>query len=54
MRRWKVMCGCCGGEDEEETRTVQEVTMVPCKYCNTLFAQTASFCPYCGARRIAQ
>ncbi len=49
------MCGCgCGwGSDDEEKKAEQEVVMVPCKYCSTLFAQTATFCPHCGARRTA-
>ena len=49
------MCGCgCGyGSDDEEKEAAKEVAMVPCKYCNTLFAQSATFCPHCGARRIA-
>ena len=46
-------CGCCGGSDEEQQEVAEEVKMVPCKYCGTLFAQTASFCPNCGARRVA-
>lgn len=30
---------------------IREVVMVPCKYCGTLFPQTETTCPHCGARR---
>ena len=46
-------CGCCWGDNEEEKEPIKEAKMVPCKYCGTLFVETASFCPHCGARRIA-
>lgn len=29
----------------------REVVMIPCQYCGTLFAQTATSCPHCGAKR---
>ncbi len=29
----------------------KEIAMVPCVYCECLMAQTASFCPKCGAPR---
>ncbi len=58
------MFGCgCGSilgsifgsrKDNIETREViREVVVIPCKYCGTLFSQTATFCPHCGARRTA-
>lgn len=31
----------------------KEIPMIPCVYCETLMAQTASFCPKCGAPRKA-
>ena len=31
----------------------REVIMIPCKYCGTLFAQTMTSCPNCGAKRTA-
>ncbi len=47
-------CGC-GSNSREEDRVVREVVrevvMIPCKYCGALFAQTATFCPHCGAKR---
>ncbi|MGD6808881.1 MAG: hypothetical protein ACQCN3_04205 [Candidatus Bathyarchaeia archaeon] len=53
-------CGCgCGSSrnhDKNEERAkevVREVVVVPCKYCGTLFPQTAVFCPHCGAKRTA-
>jgi hypothetical protein len=49
--------GCGGskdmGEKNELKEVVREVVVIPCKYCGTLFAQTAIFCPHCGARRTA-
>ncbi|MEM0506754.1 MAG: hypothetical protein QXT92_07805 [Nitrososphaerota archaeon] len=30
---------------------IREVVMVPCKYCGTLFPQTDTVCPNCGAKR---
>jgi len=30
---------------------IREVVVIPCKYCGTLFPQTATFCPHCGAKR---
>ena len=30
---------------------VKEVVMIPCEYCGTLFPQTATSCPNCGATR---
>ncbi|MCS7135771.1 MAG: hypothetical protein RMJ14_03345 [Nitrososphaerota archaeon] len=30
---------------------IREVVMVPCKYCGTLFPQTETVCPNCGAKR---
>jgi hypothetical protein len=41
------MCGCgcsCGSEDDEK-EVAKEAAMIPCKYCKTLFAQSASFFP---------
>ncbi|MEM1586970.1 MAG: hypothetical protein QXX99_05745 [Candidatus Bathyarchaeia archaeon] len=35
----------------KEREVIREVVMVPCKYCGTLFPQTESVCPHCGARR---
>jgi len=32
---------------------VKEVVMIPCEYCGTLFPQTATSCPNCGAARKA-
>jgi hypothetical protein len=32
---------------------VKEVVMIPCEYCGTLFPQTATSCPNCGASRKA-
>jgi DNA-directed RNA polymerase subunit RPC12/RpoP len=32
---------------------IREVVMIPCKYCGSLMAQTATACPNCGAKRIA-
>ncbi len=29
----------------------KEIAMIPCIYCESLMAQTASFCPKCGAPR---
>ena len=29
----------------------REVVMIPCQYCGTLFPQTATICPKCGAQR---
>ena len=54
-------CGCgsifgslFGSRQDSGTREViREVVVIPCKYCGTLFAQTATFCPHCGARRKA-
>jgi hypothetical protein len=40
----------CGSDDYEKEAT-KEAVMVPCKYCNMLFSQSATFCPPCGARR---
>jgi len=31
----------------------REIVMIPCQYCGTLFAQTATACPNCGAKRKA-
>jgi len=56
------MFGCgCGSifsslfgsrQDNSGTREViREVVVIPCKYCGTLFPQTALVCPHCGARR---
>lgn len=55
------MCPCgfgCGwgfwrrnGDREVVREVIREVVMVPCRYCGALFAQTATFCPHCGARR---
>jgi len=58
------MFGCgCGSifgsifgsrQDNPGTREViREVVVIPCKYCGTLFPQTAIFCPHCGAKRTA-
>jgi hypothetical protein len=45
-------CGSDNNEKKEVTREViREVVMIPCKYCGALFAQTATFCPNCGAKR---
>jgi hypothetical protein len=45
-------CGSDNNEKKEVTREViREVVMIPCKYCNALFLQTATFCPNCGAKR---
>ncbi len=30
---------------------VKEVVMIPCEYCGTLFPQTVTSCPNCGASR---
>jgi hypothetical protein len=53
-------CGCgCGSShsrDKSDNRVrevVREVVVIPCKYCGTLFPQTATFCPHCGAKRTA-
>jgi uncharacterized OB-fold protein len=55
-------CGCgsilgyisSSRQDNTGTREViREVVVIPCKYCGTLFPQTATFCPHCGARRTA-
>ncbi|MEM2214249.1 MAG: hypothetical protein QXQ20_02505 [Candidatus Nezhaarchaeales archaeon] len=35
----------------KEREVIREVVMVPCKYCGTLFPQTETICPHCGARR---
>lgn len=35
----------------KEREVIREVVMVPCKYCGTLFPQTETVCPHCGARR---
>ena len=32
---------------------VKEVVLIPCEYCGTLFPQTATSCPNCGAARKA-
>jgi hypothetical protein len=32
---------------------IREVVMIPCKYCGSLMAQTATACPNCGAKRTA-
>ncbi|MDI9619299.1 MAG: hypothetical protein QFX33_00540 [Candidatus Nezhaarchaeota archaeon] len=37
----------------KEKEVIKEVVMIPCKYCGTLFPQTESTCPHCGARRTA-
>lgn len=37
----------------KEREVIREVVMVPCKYCGTLFPQTDTVCPHCGARRTA-
>jgi hypothetical protein len=29
----------------------REIVMIPCQYCGTLFPQTATSCPNCGAKR---
>lgn len=35
-----------------ESKTQEkEIAMIPCIYCESLMAQTASFCPKCGAPR---
>jgi rubrerythrin len=47
-------CGCGSGSNRgnrEVREVVREVVVIPCKYCGTLFPQTATFCPHCGARR---
>lgn len=31
----------------------REVVMMPCQYCGTIFSQTATTCPNCGAKRKA-
>jgi hypothetical protein len=31
----------------------REIVMIPCQYCGTLFAQTVTSCPKCGAQRKA-
>ncbi len=35
----------------KEREVIREVVMIPCKYCGTLFPQTETVCPNCGARR---
>jgi len=35
----------------KEKEIVKEVVMIPCEYCGTLFPQTATSCPKCGATR---
>ncbi|MGP3667117.1 MAG: hypothetical protein ACKD6N_01580 [Candidatus Bathyarchaeota archaeon] len=37
----------------KEKEIIREVVMVPCKYCGTLFPQTETACPNCGAKRTA-
>ncbi|MBS7649229.1 hypothetical protein KEJ17_06290, partial [Candidatus Bathyarchaeota archaeon] len=37
----------------KEKEVIREVVMVPCKYCGTLFPQTETICPHCGAKRTA-
>jgi len=49
-------CGCGSGSSSKSDREVvreviREVVMIPCKYCGTLFPQTGTFCPHCGAKR---
>jgi uncharacterized OB-fold protein len=47
-------CGCGSGSDENRKEVVREVVlMIPCKYCGTLFSQTVTACPNCGAKRTA-
>lgn len=52
-------CGCGSGgsdssrEEREVREVIREVVVIPCKYCGTLFPQTAIFCPHCGAKRTA-
>jgi len=38
-------------DKEGAQEVIREVVVIPCKYCGTLFPQTATFCPHCGARR---
>jgi len=46
-------CGCGSDSNEQKKEVIREIVMIPCRYCGTLFAQTATFCPHCGARRTA-
>ncbi len=32
---------------------VKEIVMIPCQYCGGFMPQTSTFCPSCGAKRIA-
>jgi rubrerythrin len=53
-------CGCGSifgsifGSRKENSATrevIREVVVIPCKYCGTLFPQTTTACPHCGAKR---
>jgi rubrerythrin len=50
-------CGCGGTSsrdgNHEVREVIREVVVIPCKYCGTLFPQTVTFCPHCGAKRTA-
>jgi len=39
------------GASADSTTKEKEIAMIPCVYCESLIAQTASFCPKCGAPR---
>ena len=32
---------------------VKEIVLIPCQYCGGFMPQTSTFCPNCGAKRIA-
>jgi hypothetical protein len=36
---------------KEKEVVTREVVLIQCAYCKGLMPQTATFCPYCGARR---
>lgn len=48
------VCGCGSSSENDKKEVVREiVVMVPCRYCDSLFPQTVTTCPNCGAKRKA-
>jgi len=48
-----VSVGVPGAPVVTEKIVEREIVMIPCQYCGTLFPQTTTSCPNCGAKRKA-